>query len=41
LPEHLQKNRPLAFSNIMCQKRRSYSKYSLALLLRVICFASP
>jgi len=30
-----------AFSNRMSQKRRSYSKYSLALLLRVNCFASP
>src|SRR6202011_4510034 len=41
LPEHLPKNGPLGFSNMMSQNRRLYSKCSLALLLRVACFASP
>ena len=41
LPEHLPKNRPLGALEYDVPKRRSYSKYSLALLVRVICFASP
>jgi hypothetical protein len=39
LPEHLPKNVTLGFLGLVSQKRRSYSKYSLALLVRVICFA--
>jgi len=41
LAEHLPRIGRCAFSNIMSQKRRSYSKYSFALLLRASCFASP
>jgi hypothetical protein len=41
LPEHLPKNRPLGFLEYNVPKAASHSKYSLALLVRVICFASP
>jgi hypothetical protein len=41
LPEHFPKNRPLGFPEYNVPKGRSHSKYSLALLVRVICFASP
>jgi hypothetical protein len=43
LPEHLPKNRPLGFLKYDIPKAAIIfdSKYSLALLVRVICFASP